>query len=79
MFPEVLADNSTPSLAVRSNRTGSTESSYHLFRSEPDAARIPRAEVSLKINCLGSGRVSDRSDPSWPQGGPQAIKLSRGV
>lgn len=68
VFPEVLADNSTPSLAVRSNRAGLTESSYHLFRSEPAAARIGRAEVSLKINCLGSGKVSNRTEPTWPQG-----------
>jgi len=43
VFPEVLADNGTPSLDVRSNRVGSTKSGYHLFRSEPDAARILRA------------------------------------
>lgn len=66
--PWLLADNSTPSPAVRLNRAGSMESSYHLFRSEPAAARILRAEVSLKINCLGSGRVSDRTEPTWPQG-----------
>lgn len=66
--PRLLADNSTPSPAVRLNRAGSMESSYHLFRSEPAAARILRAEVSLKINCLGSGRVSDRTEPTWPQG-----------
>lgn len=64
----LLADNSTPSLAVRSNRAGSTESSYHLFRSEPAAARILRAEVSLKINCLGSGKASDHTEPICPQG-----------
>lgn len=64
----LLADNSTPSLAVRSNRAGSTESSYHLFRSEPAAVRILRAEVSLKINCLGSGKASDHTEPTCPQG-----------
>lgn len=72
----LLADNSTPSLAVRSNRAGSTESSYHLFRSEPAAVRILRAEVSLKINCLGSGKASDHTEPTCPQGakGNQARK-----
>ncbi len=59
---------STPSPAVRLNRADSMESSYHLFRSEPAAARILRGEVSLKIYCLGSGKVSDRTEPTRPQG-----------
>ncbi len=66
--PRLLADNSTPSPAVRLNRADSMESSYHLFRSEPAAARILRGEVSLKIYCLGSGKVSDRTEPTRPQG-----------
>lgn len=62
----LLVCRSAPSLAIRSDPAGSKDFSYHLFRSEPAAARILRAEASLKINCVGSGSVSweERADPA---------------